>query len=75
MRLPRGGGIWGTVLAHPSAILLIVQLIGVLVYPFMEETGPGTYRTSEPIPVVRQPPLKNVCQPLRSEKREKPQRW
>ena len=32
---------WGTVLAHPSAILLVVQLIGVLVYPFMEETGPG----------------------------------
>jgi Ion channel len=41
MRLPRAGGMWGTVLAHPSAILLVVQLIGVLVYPFMEETGPG----------------------------------
>ena len=41
MRLPRAGGMWGTVLAHPSAILLVVQLIGVLVYPFMEEIGPG----------------------------------
>ena len=41
MRLPRARGVWGTVLAHPSAILLVVQLLGVLVYPFMEETGPG----------------------------------
>jgi hypothetical protein len=41
MELPRGGGMWGTVLAHPSAILLVVQLLGVLVYPYMEETGPG----------------------------------
>ena len=33
---------WGTLLAHLSAILLVVQLIGVLVYPFMEETGTGS---------------------------------
>ena len=26
---------WGTLLAHPSAILPFVHLIGVLVYPFM----------------------------------------
>jgi hypothetical protein len=42
MRLPRTRGVWGTVLAHPSAILLVVQLIGVLLYPFMEETGTGS---------------------------------
>ena len=32
---------WETLLSHPSAILLVVQLIGVLIYPYMEETGPG----------------------------------
>src|SRR4030095_2597432 len=42
MRLDRAGGMWGTLLAHPSAILLVVQLIGVLVYPFMDETGTGS---------------------------------
>ena len=26
---------------HPSAILLVVQLLGVLVYPFMEQGGIG----------------------------------
>ena len=31
MRLARASGVWGTLLAHPSAILLVVQLIGVLV--------------------------------------------
>jgi hypothetical protein len=35
MRLDRAGGTWGTPLARPSAILLLVQLIDVLVYPFM----------------------------------------
>ena len=42
MRLARASGVWGTLLAHPSAILLVVQLIGVLVYPFMDETGTGS---------------------------------
>jgi hypothetical protein len=42
MRLDRAGGMWGTLLAHPSAILLVVQLIGVLIYPFMDETGTGS---------------------------------
>jgi hypothetical protein len=41
MRPDRAGGVWETLLSHPSAILLVVQLLGVLVYPFMEETGPG----------------------------------
>ncbi len=31
--------------------------------------------TSEPLSVWRQPPLKNVRQPLREATREKPQRW
>jgi hypothetical protein len=30
-----------TVLAHPSAVLLAVQLVGVLIYPFMEDTPIG----------------------------------
>jgi Ion channel len=42
MRLDRAGGMWGTLLAHPSAILLVVQLIGVLVYPYMEDSGTGS---------------------------------
>jgi hypothetical protein len=29
MRLDQAGGMWGTLLAHPSAILLVVHLIGV----------------------------------------------
>ena len=29
------------IIAHPSGILLLVQLIGVLAYPFMEDTTPG----------------------------------
>ena len=32
----------GDAAGPPSAILLVVQLIGVLVYPFMEETGTGS---------------------------------
>ena len=36
---------WGTLLAHPSAILLVVHLIGVLVYPFMTRmTAPSGAR-------------------------------
>ncbi|GAA2095081.1 ion channel [Microlunatus panaciterrae] len=30
-----------SVLDHPSAVLLVVQLIGVLIYPFMEESPAG----------------------------------
>jgi hypothetical protein len=29
------------VITHPSAVLLVVQLLGVLIYPFMEETAFG----------------------------------
>ena len=32
----RTGGWWGKVDTHPSAVLLVVQLVGVLLYPFME---------------------------------------
>jgi Ion channel len=42
MRMARAGEAWETLLSHPSAILLVVQLIGVLVYPYMEETGTGS---------------------------------
>ena len=35
------GGLAGRISSHPSAILLVVQLVGVLVYPFMETGGPG----------------------------------
>ena len=36
---------WGKLLAHPSAILLVVHLIGVLVYPFMTRmTAPSGAR-------------------------------
>jgi hypothetical protein len=31
----------GKIASHPSAILLVVQLLGVLVYPFMETGGVG----------------------------------
>jgi Ion channel len=34
-------GLTGRVASHPSAILLFVQLLGVLVYPFMEQGGVG----------------------------------
>ena len=37
------GGVSGTLLAHPSAILLVVQLLRVLIYPFMDETGTGAF--------------------------------
>ncbi len=29
------------VITHPSAVLLVVQLLGVLIYPFMEQTALG----------------------------------
>ena len=34
-------GVAGRIASHPSAILLFVQLLGVLVYPFMEQGGVG----------------------------------
>ena len=30
---------------HPSAILLVVQLAGMLLYPFIEKTDAGRYRS------------------------------
>ena len=39
MRAMRTGGIAGQVARHPSAILLIVQLLGVLLYPFIQTGG------------------------------------
>jgi hypothetical protein len=41
MRVARANGWWGKVLTHPSAVLLVVQLVGVLIYPFTEETAFG----------------------------------
>ena len=41
MRVARANGWWGKVITHPSAVLLVVQLLGVLVYPFMEGTTVG----------------------------------
>jgi hypothetical protein len=35
------GGVAGKIASHPSAILLFVQLLGVLVYPFTETGGVG----------------------------------
>jgi Ion channel len=35
------GGVMGKIASHPSAILLVVQLLGVLLYPFMETRGAG----------------------------------
>jgi len=35
----RTGGVAGQVARHPSAILLIVQLLGVLLYPFIQTGG------------------------------------
>jgi hypothetical protein len=36
MRAAHQPGWWNKIAAHPSAILLLVQLVGVLLYPFME---------------------------------------
>jgi Ion channel len=41
VRVARADGWWGKVVTHPSAVLLVVQLVGVLIYPFMEETAFG----------------------------------
>ncbi len=39
MRIARGNGVVHKVASHPSAILLAVQLVGVLIYPFIENTA------------------------------------
>ena len=39
MKGARVNGWWGKVATHPSAVLLVVQLLGVLIYPFLEGTG------------------------------------
>jgi hypothetical protein len=41
VRVGRAHGWWGKVITHPSAVLLVVQLLGVLIYPFMEGTAFG----------------------------------
>jgi hypothetical protein len=41
MRVARANGWWGKVVTHPSAVLLVVQLVGVLLFPFMETTAYG----------------------------------
>lgn len=41
MRFARPGGVVGKVLSHPSAVLLAVQLVGVLIYPFLENGAVG----------------------------------
>ena len=41
MRVARSSGLTGKIISHPSGILLVVQLIGVLIYPFMEDTPSG----------------------------------
>jgi Ion channel len=41
VRVGQADGWWGKVVSHPSAVLLVVQLFGVLIYPFMEETAFG----------------------------------
>ena len=45
MRLDQAGGMGGTLLAHPSAILLVGRLIDVLAYPFITRmTAPSSAR-------------------------------
>jgi hypothetical protein len=41
MRVPRSSGLTRKIISHPSGILLLVQLVGVLTYPFMENTTSG----------------------------------
>jgi hypothetical protein len=41
VKIVSDGGVVGKVANHPSAILLVVQLLGVLLYPFMETRGVG----------------------------------
>ena len=40
MRVERHG-VRGKIVSHPSAVLLLVQLVGVVIYPFMEDTTYG----------------------------------
>jgi len=39
MRIARADGVVHKVASHPSAILLAVQLVGVLIYPFLENSA------------------------------------
>jgi Ion channel len=39
MRVARSSGLTGKIITHPSGILLVAQLIGVLIYPFMESSS------------------------------------
>jgi Ion channel len=39
MGIAGGGGVVAKVVSHPSAVLLFVQLVGVLIYPFIENTA------------------------------------
>jgi Ion channel len=39
MRFARSSGWTGKIITHPSGILLAVQLVGVLIYPFMESSS------------------------------------
>jgi hypothetical protein len=41
MRVARSSGLTGKIISHPSGILLLVQLVGVLIYPFMDDTTSG----------------------------------
>jgi hypothetical protein len=41
VRVVSTGGVAGKIASHPSAILLVVQLLGVLTYPFMATGGVG----------------------------------
>jgi hypothetical protein len=41
VRVARARGWWGKIATHPSAVLLVVQLVGVLLFPFMEQTAYG----------------------------------
>jgi hypothetical protein len=41
MRFARPGGVVGKLLSHPSALLLAVQLVGVLIYPLLEKGAVG----------------------------------
>jgi Ion channel len=41
VRVVSTGGVAGKIASHPSAILLVVQLLGVLLYPSMETRGVG----------------------------------
>jgi hypothetical protein len=41
MRVERSHGVRDKIVSHPSAVLLLVQLVGVVIYPFMEDTAYG----------------------------------